>query len=282
MEKPEDGYWEAGQLVLGRVRGRDWAALRTHALGWLIKGFFLPIMSAAFFGVTASLTQHLSGAPHWDVVSTFRLSFDLILLVDLTVAVLGYVFTLRLLDSHIRSCNPLWYGWIATLICYYPFWGIVYPRLLGYSDGNDWAHWFADVPAVLVIWGGLILTAKICWIWANVTFGLRFSNLTHRGILTSGPFRFTKHPSYVSKNVTWWLISLPFLSTVGWQEALLNCIALLFVNAIYFVRAKIEERHLMEDPVYIEYAGWIAQHGIFARAARFLAGARPSAASRSG
>lgn len=123
MEKPEDGYWEAGQLVLGRVRGRDWTALRTHALGWTIKGFFLPIMSAAFFGVTASLTQRLSGAPHWDVVSTFRLSFDLILLVDLTVAVLGYVFTLRLLDSHIRSCNPLWYGWIATLICYYPFLG---------------------------------------------------------------------------------------------------------------------------------------------------------------
>jgi protein-S-isoprenylcysteine O-methyltransferase Ste14 len=281
MEQPEDGYWEAGQLVLGRTRGRDWGTLKTYALGWIIKGFFLPVMASAFFMVAASLS-HLSGTPRWDVVSALRLSFDLILFVDLAVAVLGYIFTLRLLDSHIRSCNPLWYGWVATLICYYPFWGIVYPRLLGYSDGNDWKYWFADVPALLFVWGGLILVAKLCWIWANVTFGLRFSNLTHRGILTNGPFRFTKHPSYISKNVTWWLVSLPFLSAVGWREALLNCVALLFVNAIYVVRAKIEERHLMEDPVYVAYAAWIAEHGLFARARRALGGLMPFAASRSG
>jgi protein-S-isoprenylcysteine O-methyltransferase Ste14 len=215
-------------------------------------------------------------------VSTFRLGFDLILLVDLTVAVLGYIFTLRLLDSHIRSCNPLWYGWVATLICYYPFWGIVYPSLLGYSDGRDWTNWLAGMPVVLIAWGSVILAAKIFWMWSNVTFGLRFSNLTHRGILTNGPFRFTKHPSYISKNIAWWMISLPFLSTVGWQEALLNCVALLFVNAIYVVRAKIEERHLIEDPVYVAYAAWIAEHGLLARAGRFLAGAIPNTASRSG
>jgi protein-S-isoprenylcysteine O-methyltransferase Ste14 len=282
MEKPEDGYWETGQLVLGRIRGRDWNVLRTHALGWIIKAFFLPVMASSFFMVATNLTHNLAGAPRWDTVSTFRLGFDLILLVDLTVAVLGYIFTLRLLDSHIRSCNPLWYGWVATLICYYPFWGIVYPSLLGYSDGRDWTNWLAGMPVVLIAWGSVILAAKIFWMWSNVTFGLRFSNLTHRGILTNGPFRFTKHPSYISKNIAWWMISLPFLSTVGWQEALLNCVALLFVNAIYVVRAKIEERHLMEDPVYVAYAAWIAEHGLLARAGRFLAGAIPNTASRSG
>ena len=38
-------------------------------------------------------------------------------------------------------------------------------------------------------------------------FSFRFSNLTHRGIITSGPYRFTKHPSYVSKNIAWSFVS---------------------------------------------------------------------------
>lgn len=280
MVDPQDGYWHVGQMLLGRFNDRDWPAVRTYALGWTIKGFFLPIMAAAFFSVSVNLGASLSAGHVAGIPAAFRLSFNLILFIDLAVAVLGYVFTLRLLDTHIRSCNPLWYGWIATLVCYYPFWGILYPGLLGYSDGDNWEQWFAGMPTLLIVWGGLILVAKVFWIWANVTFGLRFSNLTHRGILTNGPFRFTKHPSYVAKNAAWWLISLPFLSQQGWQEALPNCIALLFVNAIYLVRARIEERHLMADPVYAAYAAWIEQNGFFARLRRYVPLGRALAAAR--
>ena len=45
------------------------------------------------------------------------------------------------------------------------------------------------------------------------TIGPRFSNLTHRGILTHGPYAWSKHPAYLSKNLFWWLSSLPFLAT---------------------------------------------------------------------
>jgi hypothetical protein len=37
-------------------------------------------------------------------------------------------------------------------------------------------------------------------------------------------------------------------------------------NFIYFMRARTEERHLSRDPVYVEYALWMNDHG----ALRFL------------
>ena len=40
---------------------------------------------------------------------------------------------------------------------------------------------------------------------------------------------------------------------------------LLGVNGIYYMRAKCEERMLMDDPVYRQYAEWIAEHGLFAK-----------------
>ncbi len=41
------------------------------------------------------------------------------------------------------------------------------------------------------------------------------------------------------------------------------------LNAIYYLRAKTEERHLSLDPVYVQYARWIDAHGIFRWCAAF-------------
>ena len=96
---------------------------------------------------------------------------------------------------------------------------------------------------------------------------MRFSNLTHRGILTNGPYRFTKHPAYVSKNLSWWMISVPFVMVENnpWLSVK-HCIALGIINFMYFMRAKTEERHLSRDPTYVQYALWMNEHG----ALRFL------------
>ena len=53
----------------------------------------------------------------------------------------------------------------------------------------------------------------------------RFSNLTHRGIITNGPYRYSKHPAYLAKNLSWWLVSMPFMITVSplANAALLRC-----------------------------------------------------------
>ena len=78
--------------------------------------------------------------------------------------------------------------------------------------------------------------------WATVAFGLRFSNLTYRGVITHGPYRFTRHPAYLSKNLFWWSASLPFLVTDGGPvEAIRNVVGLSLVSAIYYWRARTEE-----------------------------------------
>src|SRR5262249_38815160 len=116
------------------------------------------------------------------------------------------------------------------------------------------------------IWGSLILVLVVIYVWATIAFGGRFSNLTHRGIITNGPYRFTKHPAYLSKNLSWWLISTPFIITGGVGEAFRRCVLLLMLNGIYYLRAKTEERHLALDPVYVQYARWMDKHGLL----RFL------------
>ncbi|MGH7434981.1 MAG: isoprenylcysteine carboxylmethyltransferase family protein, partial [Polyangiaceae bacterium] len=93
---------------------------------------------------------------------------------------------------------------------------------------------------------------------------------THRGILTNGPYRFTKHPAYVSKNLSWWLASVPFLPHKGLIPAFQHCVLLGCVNAVYFGRARTEERHLSRDPVYVEYALWMNDHSYLRWLCRFF------------
>jgi hypothetical protein len=115
-----------------------------------------------------------------------------------------------------------------------------------------------------------------------VVFGIRFSNLTYRGVLTHGPYRFTRHPAYLSKNLFWWASVLPFLVSSGSVvDAVRNSLFLLAVNAIYYWRARTEEAHLLaEDPKYRDYHAWMEANGLItaplARLGRMLTG-RPAA-----
>jgi len=120
-----------------------------------------------------------------------------------------------------------------------------------------------DLPILYGLWGMAILTLTGIYVWATVSFGARFSNLTHRGIITNGPYRWSKHPAYIAKGLSWWLISVPFLAHGGALEALRHGLLLLALNGVYFLRAKTEERHLSRDPVYVDYACWIEAHGLF-------------------
>ena len=43
----------------------------------------------------------------------------------------------------------------------------------------------------------------------SLSVDVRFSNLTYRGVLTNGPYAFTRHPAYLSKNLFWWCASMP-------------------------------------------------------------------------
>jgi len=103
--------------------------------------------------------------------------------------------------------------------------------------------------------------------WATVIFGLRFSNLTYRGIITNGPYRFTRHPAYLSKNLFWWCATMPFLVTSNsLADAVRNTALLAMVSAVYYWRAKTEERHLGDDdPKYGAYSAWMKRNAPITR-----------------
>ncbi len=264
MPEPRDGLWQMGMAVLLQWHGVDRRMLGQHLLGWLIKGFFLPLMFTAMCAGLGKIMAYdfsqVTGFKAW-----FDFLYDFLYFIDVALVSMGYLATLRLTDTHIRSAEPTLLGWAAALVCYEPFWSLVGRQYLAYDTGGTWGHWLWNYPLAYGLWGGAILALVAVYVWATVIFGARFSNLTHRGIITNGPYRWTKHPAYLAKNLTWWLISVPFLSQGGPDEALRHCLLLLGLNGIYLLRAKTEEWHLCRDPDYRHYARWIGEHGLFRR-----------------
>ena len=186
----------------------------------------------------------------------FRQAFDLLhdglFTVDLLYAMVGYALTSRLIDAQIRSSEPTLLGWAVTLVCYTPFWGMLRPAYFDYDDADAWGTLLGGHPMLYTVWGSVILALLAVYVLSTIYFGTRFSNLTYRGLLSSGPYRLCKHPAYVCKNLSWWLIAVPVVSSQGWQAAVRNSLRLLLVNLIYFARARTEERHLGRYPEYAD------------------------------
>jgi len=271
--EPLESYWRIGRCALGRLADRPpGRELRAYALGWLVKAFFLPLMVGYVCDQVKDLGHVFDAiAASGFVPNSWHLVFCLAYMADLVFCVVGYVLTLRLFASQIRSTDSTASGWLVALACYQPFYSVLGAFYLHYDEGADWAHYFYPAaPRIGDVWGVCILVLVSVYGLATVAFGLRFSNLTHRGIITNGPYRYTKHPAYLAKNVSWWLISVPFLNGTGWVPALRHCMMLALLNGVYFLRAKTEERHLSQDPVYVAYQEWIASHGMFARARRWF------------
>lgn len=262
MPKPYDGYWHIGRFITFQWGEMDRRVLGQHLLGWMIKGFFLPLMFTfmchdlgKFIAYDAS---QLTSFKFW-----FDFLHDFFYFIDVGMVSTGYLMSLRLTDTHFRSAEPTMLGWAVALVCYEPFWSLFGRQYLPYDTGYAWGAWLWNTPVLYGIWGTAILVLTAIYVWATVTFGARFSNLTHRGILTNGPYRWTKHPAYISKNLSWWMISIPFMAQGTPDETLRHCLLLLGLNAIYAMRAKTEEWHLSRDPDYVRYALWIEENGMF-------------------
>lgn len=278
MAEPEDGYWHFGMLVLGRWKHVNRSVLREYSLGWVIKGFFLPFMLSGVAEHVVFLLRE--GWNPATFATLFLTSFTLLLAIDTVFGAIGYLLTLRVLDAQIRSPQPTWLGWISTIICYVPFSQFLYRAFLEYKGDIDWSAWLANQPIIFISWGFAILVLQVIYVWATVSFGCRFSNLTNRGIIVDGPYRYMKHPAYLAKNLSWWLISVPFVAHGGFLLNLKACILLGLTNVIYFIRAKTEEYHLSEDPAYQAYMNWMREYGLGAIAKNFFTNIKSRLAPR--
>lgn len=276
LVEPRDGAWHFGTWLIGQS-GWDAEEIRHHARAWTVKGFFLAFMFSIVPGGFGDVVRWASADILSNPVSFASWLISCMFVIDVAFATVGYLLTMKPLDSHIRTANPYMQGWVAALICYPPFvlmveGGVLYYQMGTWGD-NSWHHWFDGSPALLAVWGALLVLLTAAYAWATVAFGLRFSNLTHRGIITNGPYAFTKHPAYLAKNSYWWLATLPFLVTTDNPvDAFRNTVTLALVSGVYYWRARTEERHLSSDPAYVAYAGWMEAHAPIPRFFRWLTG----------
>jgi hypothetical protein len=253
IDKPEDDYyWLAYALLTFKFDLLRNVNLKQLFLGWLVKIYFLPLMfiyMVNYMGFTPKLNSFLG---------VYDTAYNLIFFIDTAFVCVGYAFANNLIDTHIRSSEPTMLGWVAALICYQPFWSVIGSCYLSY--GSAWEPWLASYPILQMIWAILIIISLLLYVWATISFGSRFSNLTHRGILVCGPYAYMKHPAYVSKLVSFFLLYIPFVAP-DFMAVFRSMFLWGLVAGIYYIRAKTEEAHLRSiGPEYGIYEKEIAQN----------------------
>jgi len=100
--------------------------------------------------------------------------------------------------------------------------------------------------ALIIFWWA-VLTAK--------TLDFAFSNKVGN-IVTTGPFRFFRHPFYVSYILVWLSSTLLFKSPILW-------ITLLYLIAFYVLSARKEEKVILKSEYSTEYEKYTKNVGMF-------------------
>ncbi len=180
--------------------------------------------------------------------------YDCIFFVDVTWALVGYASESRWLGNKTRSVESTAFGWTVALACYPPF-----NNVLGtYLPLDSGTHLGLSDDILLGLRAATVLLFAI-YAAATVAFGFKFSNLTNRGIVSRGPYRYVRHPAYATKCTAWWLEHLP---TMTFSKA----IFLTGLCGVYALRAWTEERHLSHDPDYRAYKAkvrWVIFPGVY-------------------
>ena len=209
-------------------------------LSLMVKTFYLPMLISWAINQTfhcRNLGLHL----RFNFFAVNALVVELMILLDVVIFACGYLTELPQLRNRIRSVEPTLLGWAVCLMCYPPFNSFSF-QLVDHPLNEEWSRTSPGTGILVqvlttLLWG--------LYVWASVALGFRASNLTNRGIVKTGPYRFMRHPAYVSKVSVWTLSSFFF-----GQKNFFLIISLIIV---YSLRAWTEERHLSRDPDYLEY-----------------------------
>lgn len=264
-----DAYWKIGKIICF-LPGKDYKGISQHCLGWLVKAFFLPLMFDNVPRLITYFTQTNFTHFFFDINLFYNSLFTALCAIDLLIAVIGYLFTLKLMDTNIRSTDSTFFGWGVCIVCYPPL-NVSYLHLYFGYDSNPNFSLLAENPLLQWTWCLLCIGLFITYVLATIAFGNRFSNLTNRGIITQGMYRLTKHPAYCSKVTFWWLTALPTSILASAPKYwLITALSLAGVSLVYYYRAKTEEKHLSQDPAYVKYALWMNKHSIFAPISKYL------------
>lgn len=241
---------------------------RKNLRALLVKLFFAPLMTVFFAdqfphlinnmgylvdGLASAVAESRYSHRQFNQ-DFFNLSVALVFSVDVALAWCGYMVSSRWVDNQTRSVEPTLLGWVVCLVCYPPF-----QMFLGLYYGAPGER---EVLQLGNLWLVSLLTAMmlasyLVYMAATLHFGVRFSNLTHRGIIRTGLYGLVRHPAYGAKNFAWWCVMFPVILysafNTSWKLALAQTLGLVLMTTVYYWRAITEERHLGADPHYREY-----------------------------
>jgi len=220
----------------------------------LVKLFYLPLMINFMFGNWGNMMfnidkYHTATDIHGVLLgAVFPFTLALFLFLDTIIYMFGYAVEYPLFHNEIRSVEPTLFGWGVALLCYPPFNSLTDKYLIWTADSG--ARFASSLSATYAMQIAEIIFLGI-YLWPSFSLGTKASNLTNRGIVTTGPYSIVRHPAYVGKLLGWWVTSIPFFLVPG--QFLLGILSLVGWTLIYFFRALTEERHLGVDPDYQEY-----------------------------
>jgi len=226
------------------------------ALTFGIKLFFIPLMipwtvEFAFLikGMLFDTTKTYSSFILYFNGYLFLLITYLIGFTALVFYSFGYLIEWSFLNNKIKSVEPTIFGWAVTLICYPLFITFVLIAIPFYT--NDMAFFKnQEITFIIRIFLLLVMTFKI---WSIAILGAKCSNLTNRGIVTKGPYRWVRHPHYLAKLIVWWVTLIPAFSLYDfWIVG-----TMIFWTVIYVLRAFTEENHLRTDEDYVVYCSQV-------------------------
>jgi len=224
---------------------------KTSLLLYVVKLFWAPLMLIFAIENSSGLYNLLHQHHIWSFNSAnilkfyFPLYISAIFTLDTFIFSSGYLFESSNLKNVVRSVDPTMLGWISAIVCYGPFFD-TFIRFAGPlpQDFADFGNTNLNIAS-----GLFTLVLFSIYVWASVALGFKASNLTNRGIVSSGPYKYVRHPAYIAKNLGWWVASIPLIKILG-IKAIINLSIWTFV---YFMRALTEEKHLLQDPDYVAY-----------------------------
>ncbi len=223
--------------------------IKTAILSTLVKAFYIPIMIAFTISPLERLIKDVQAVEKGLLKLTFENTYYMVLvsifLIDTSLYLFGYMFESVWLRSEIKSVEPTLLGWVAALSTYPPFNSLT-GQISPMASGSDimLANQSEMFRHSIML---MIFVFDIIFVSASVALFTKASNLTNRGIVSRGPYRFVRHPAYAAKLIAWALADI--LAGIS-KQYFVFWLAFVF---IYGLRAWTEERHLSQDPDYIAY-----------------------------
>lgn len=280
LGEKKDGTYQFGLLARLKVREIDWKIFSDGFLEWLLRGFFVLIN---FYGAVWYLSFiRTNGLP--DITGNFvafvtRLDLAIFGLIVFSILP-GYIFASRLIATDLKRVDRTWFGWAINFSCYPPLNAAIFGNWVRYVPAAEtrqiyegapaWAyHTLPNIPLALFV-GGMVIFFALIHLWGEAIVGIRAANMSSRGIITTGPFRFTRHPIYVSKCFQWAFLFFPILNGFGILNSIQSGILFFLVCAIYIGRALGEEKLLATNENYTKYALYMDDKSMFAFVGRLL------------